>query len=355
MHARGAKLIYWLTISDLCFGITMFTNATLNLIVGEEMCGSALCAVLGMFYQYFLGCVALWTGSIAVDLHLSSMVTLTSNSHAHRRLPWMHTLCWLLPGVVVASIAISSDGSFSEQGQAFGFAGNFCWIREVYWEQWIFAYYGPLAIIMSYSLVVYLRIQCLLNHVRRQLEGLQGSTPTPSQTGGLSVPGAAMLSENSRRLSSFTLVFALIFALEFSHRLYTTNGGDSFGLSMLQALSTPLQGFGDMLVYGGSPSVRRAFSRRRRNLLLAAGGDLTTKQRGSGDSISWRSVSAMLSARVSAHGQSVSTITLPRGASALPSSYRSSHGKSHGQLVVSQEYSIELRPLEEGSTGMVTV
>ena len=52
MPARGARLIYWLTIADFWFGLGMLVNGILNLMQGGEMCGSVLCAVLGMYFVW---------------------------------------------------------------------------------------------------------------------------------------------------------------------------------------------------------------------------------------------------------------------------------------------------------------
>jgi hypothetical protein len=217
--------------------LAICTNGTANDVKG-------FCTFNAASTQFFGLAAVLWTGCLALGLHLG---LLRQNRLATQR-P-QELICKMNWGVWGASAfaLVIMLGS-----RVLGPTGQWCWIRMDKWWAGLAFYYLPLFAVFLYSLGIYTLTR--RTFISMQREAAAAGSPTGAHH--------SALSGLTSRLRGFLLVFGVINAFQFTNRFWDviSPSQPSFALYVLQSLLGPMQGVGNAIVYGYNPAARRVWS-----------------------------------------------------------------------------------------------
>ena len=218
---------------------------------------SALAASqMGGLLQFFCFASIVWTGFIALCLHLAF---LRGNYAPPPRwlVPSMHILGWGLSAAVAGLLA--GVGAYGSQLNicAFSMYGVGRYMEFP-------AYFVPLVLQQAYSLYVYCAtrrrlaiVHSLVQDMKPWLRADPDELRIDSSTAAQEIPGSSS-TRLTYLLARFILVFGYISAANLVHRVYQLldPGHTVFALYVIQAFGSPMQGFGDAIVFAWVPGCR---------------------------------------------------------------------------------------------------
>ena len=178
-------IVLSMAISDLGLSLTFFVCAL-------EPCGFApwSCTLIGATLQFFSWASLCWSLNLAIYLHTIT-VAQSVLVRSTWRMPIMHAYSW--------SSSIGVTLAFHFGLDAYGFAGNFCWIKSSLSYLWLPAYYIPLIAILLYTVGVFAYTMWRLREGRK-IGSVREDTPD------------RLLAHSQRRLSLFAVIF-FVYAL----------------------------------------------------------------------------------------------------------------------------------------------
>ncbi|KAJ8038413.1 Cyclic AMP receptor-like protein A [Holothuria leucospilota] len=179
----------------------------------------------------------MWVLIITVNLFLNAVLTISTERFE------------ILYGAVVYCISILM-ACLPFIGNHYGPAGAWCWVQEGD-DVWRFAvWYIPLFLLIGVMFIVYIII---VYRVNRQAGLWQGSY-SPDQE-----RQRAMLKEFVKPLKIYPLIYMILFIFPLINRLQNAISKSSepiFAITLLHAVSSPLHGFINAVVYGLNPDTR---------------------------------------------------------------------------------------------------
>ena len=163
----------------------------------------------------------------------------------------MHAYSW--------SSSIGVTLAFHFGLDAYGFAGNFCWIKSSLSYLWLPAYYIPLIAILLYTVGVFAYTMWRLREGRK-IGSVREDTPD------------RLLAHSQRRLSLFAVIFFVYALANLANRIYgMTMDRTNFTLEVVQAIFAPTQGLGDCTKSRTAGKALPTCAERRRKSIRSVG------------------------------------------------------------------------------------
>ncbi|CAC5423333.1 GCR1 [Mytilus coruscus] len=206
-------------------------------LMGGLVPDGATCHFQAWFLQFFDFSVLLWVACITFNLFMNVVRRTTTE-----KFEWLyHVFCWGV-SLVLSLLPFINDH--------YGPAGAWCWIEsDVGWRVGI--YYGPLFVILIGLVITYLYI---VYSLYRKASSWQGTYDPDTER------QKQMLKEDIKPLTAYPFVYIAVSIFPLINRIQNAVAPNSpvFALVVLQALSSPLQGAVNAVVYGLD---RETFSR----------------------------------------------------------------------------------------------
>ncbi|XP_070537843.1 cyclic AMP receptor-like protein A isoform X2 [Ptychodera flava] len=216
------RLILYLSIAALCDSIAY--------LMGDQHPDGALCDFQAFWLTFFDWCVLLWVSCITVNLFFNAV----RQTKTDRYELIYHIVCWGL-SLVIACLPFIADH--------YGPAGAWCWIAGDQATLWrFFIWYGPLFVIIFLMFVVYTYI---IIHVNRKVKAWEGTYDPDTER------SKQLLKEEIKPLIAYPFIYLIISIFPLINRIQNAVSNDPiFALVILHALTSPLQGAVNAIVYG---------------------------------------------------------------------------------------------------------
>lgn len=239
----GNQLVFCMLIADMgsSFAIALTPFNTFN---------DSICLFQAFVIQFFDVSAFIWTSFVAINAWL---VTMKQYNLQNPILVICHALGWALPFVL--SLYNYLFDNFGQQDPAFH---SWCWIQDQHVTARMVTYYGPLIILWSVTVVLYL---ALLFRFQRSHTSENHQSHRKAK----------------RMILSFLAVFigCKVFALVNRMQNAFDSSNPIFILIVLQAATDPLRGFMDCVVY----TFAKVRSRVRERLLQSTHNLQATSQK----------------------------------------------------------------------------
>ncbi|XP_065840851.1 cyclic AMP receptor-like protein A [Oscarella lobularis] len=221
------RLILWLSLASLCDAIAYAMGD-----VHER--GDPFCIFQAFWMTYFDWSVLLWVSCICFNLFWN-VIKFRKTNHLEGV---YHVVCWAFP-LLMACIPFS-------QGNTYGPAGVWCWISEGYDHMRFGVWYGPLFAILFIMISVYIYIIIVINKRAKMWTGTYDPEAERRK---------ALLKEDVKPLRIYPFVYLALNVFPLINRIQNAaSKGDKdnpiFALALLHALSSPLQGALNAIVFG---------------------------------------------------------------------------------------------------------
>lgn len=229
-QVRSQRLILYLTIAAFF--------DTIGYMMGKLTVDGPRCDFEAWWMTYFDWTVLAWTSCITFDLY---MLLTRRKIIAHWK---YHIICWIVP-LIISVLPFIGDN--------YGPAGAWCWIKHSS-PAWRFCiWYIPLFLTIIAMLVLWSRTIYL--HKR--------NTPLPGGQDVNSEMMRTLIEEDMKTLRWYPLVYLLLsfFPLILRiHNAFTAEGQDVYFLWIMTAITAPLQGACNAVVFGLDPDTRSKLS-----------------------------------------------------------------------------------------------
>ena len=225
------RLVLYLSIADVGASVAFFF-AVIEKGINISEAGyckkeTTTCVLSGFFMQFFEVAGFFWILNISINLYLILVRKVGNAVFKYEKL--YHLLAWGV-SLVLACIPLFYD--------AYGDAGNWCWVQEDFHAIRMVIYFCPMVLIMLAASFNFL--QSSLNV--RPGRGKKGRMET---------------NRIKFRLHMYILVYVILNFFPLLNRIYNAvepNRPD-FTLYLLQSIIAPLQGFGNAVIYGLNKAV----------------------------------------------------------------------------------------------------
>ncbi|XP_060080370.1 cyclic AMP receptor-like protein A isoform X1 [Ylistrum balloti] len=227
--AFSQRLIMYLSIGALLNSISY--------LMGGLRPDGPLCDFQAWWMTFFDWTVLLWVCCITFNLYLNVIKMITKES-----LEWVyHVLCWGLPLVLSCLPFI---------GNHYGPAGAWCWIEDN-WHWRVGIWYGPLFLTIFCLFVVYIYITYILT---RKASSWQGTYDPDTEH------HKELMKEDIKPLRAYPCIYLAVSIFPLINRIQNAISPEYpvFPLMVLSALSSPIQGAVNAIVFGLD---RETFSR----------------------------------------------------------------------------------------------
>jgi len=222
----------------------------------ELYSASWFCILEAIVMTIFEGASLLWTASVAFLLYISSQisvpVTKPDYTLTNKRLTVYATCCflisWGLP--VFSSLLIFWMGGF-------GKGTHWCWIRkdDQWWIGRLLCFYVPLLLVMIFIIMMLLLFHAnfrkqhnIFNTVIR--EEPEWSTARLSLNDDLIYETRHNVYKSWRLMVWFSVIFVCLWTWPLIVEVVTLTGRKYLALSLVQAITGPLQGFCNFVTFG---------------------------------------------------------------------------------------------------------
>lgn len=212
-------------------------------ITSPDPNAGAACGIFAASSQLFGLAAVLWTGALALALHLGVLRgAKIATQEPHTLLRRMHIGVW--SASFFSLFVCAAAGTLGPTGQ-------WCWVKLEDWWAGLTFYYLPLLGVFGYSLTIYWRTRRTLLSIHREASSAGGDVGRTSAVLGV-----------TSRLRAFLLVYAVIHSFQLLNRVWDVLAPHhpSYALSLFHAILGPLQGMCNAIVYGWSASTRRVWS-----------------------------------------------------------------------------------------------
>ncbi|PAA62472.1 hypothetical protein BOX15_Mlig013741g5 [Macrostomum lignano] len=242
------RLITYLTIATL-FDCIIY-------LLGEPQEDSATCLFEGFWLTYSDWNVVLWIVFITIYLFLVTVKSIKTD-----RFEWVYVVTGFLLPVLPASLPFA--------GSAYGPAGAWCWITDTAWRMAV--WFVPVLLLLLAILTVYIII---LTRIRRRTttwSGMYGE-----ESAAAVATAAVQLQEQLYPLLAYPCIFLALNLLPFVNRINNAASAEpSFVLYLLSAVSSPLIGTINFILFYVNPAVRKKVTRLAILQRLRTGGRQT--------------------------------------------------------------------------------
>ncbi|XP_077988029.1 cyclic AMP receptor-like protein A isoform X2 [Glandiceps talaboti] len=217
------RLILYLSLAALCDSIAY--------LMGDLHPDGPLCDFQAWWLTFFDWCVLLWVCCITFNLFCNAVRQVKTDRYELI----YHLLCWGVSFIIACLPLI---------GNHYGPAGAWCWISGDNATTWRFAiWYGPLFVIIFLMFVVYTYI---IIHVNRKVKAWEGTYDPETER------SKQLLKEEIKPLLVYPFIYLLISIFPLINRIQNavSHNNPIFVLVLLHALTSPLQGAINAIVYG---------------------------------------------------------------------------------------------------------
>ncbi|XP_066267695.1 cyclic AMP receptor-like protein A [Branchiostoma lanceolatum] len=216
------RLILYLSIAALLDDVSY--------LMGDLHPDGTLCNFQAFLLTFFEWSVLLWVCCITFNLTLNIIWMTRTDKYEIV----YHVLSWGVPLILSCLPFI---------GNHYGPAGAWCWIPNQY-THWRFGiWYGPLFCLLGLMVVVYTCITVTLNRKVKRWEGTYDPDVERNKD---------LLKEDIKPLRAYPFIYLALSIFPLVHRIQNAISPDNtvFALVVLHALTSPLQGMVNAIVYG---------------------------------------------------------------------------------------------------------
>ncbi|XP_071798279.1 cyclic AMP receptor-like protein A isoform X1 [Asterias amurensis] len=216
------RLILYLTIAA-------FFDSTAYLMANVQPDGP-LCDFEAFWLSFWDWAVLLWVTCLTVNLFLIAVKMIRTDRYEI----WYHVVCWTT-ALFVSLLPFIGDN--------YGPAGAWCWIKEEATAWRFFVWYGPLFIIIIATFIMYSYIIYVLN---KKVKSWQGTYEPEIER------NRQILKAEIRPLQAYPFIYLALSVFPLINRIQNAAkpGQPVFALVILHALTSPLQGLVNAVVYG---------------------------------------------------------------------------------------------------------
>ncbi|XP_039270760.1 cyclic AMP receptor-like protein A [Styela clava] len=219
----------------LCLSIAAFFD-TIGYMIGDMTKDGPLCDFEAWWMTYFDWTVLAWTSCITFNLYRM----LTRQEHTPHW--YFHFVSWIFPPLVLSLLPLIGDN--------YGPAGAWCWIKHdsVAWRFVI--WYVPLFLILIFMIILWGRTLYL--H-KRSIPSWQGGQDTNAEM------MRSLIEDDMKTLIWYPLVYLVLSFFPLILRIHnaaTDQGQDIYFLWIMTAITAPLQGACNAIVFGLDPETK---------------------------------------------------------------------------------------------------
>ncbi|XP_022093839.1 cyclic AMP receptor-like protein A isoform X1 [Acanthaster planci] len=226
------RLILYLTIAA-------FFDSTAYLMANVQPDGP-LCDFEAFWLSFWDWAVLLWVTCLTVNLFLITVKMIRMDRYEIL----YHAICWTV-ALVISLLPLIGDN--------YGPAGAWCWIKEESTAWRFFTWYGPLFIIIIAMFILYSYIIFILN---KKVKSWQGTYEPEIER------NRQILKAEIRPLQAYPFIYLALSVFPLINRIQNAAnpGNPIFALVILHALTSPLQGLVNAVVYGLDRETRSRLS-----------------------------------------------------------------------------------------------
>lgn len=229
-------MVVFISVADLMSSLNTFLGDWPGKLITSNPNSSLLCTVQGLNIELWFLSGAFWTGAMAT--HCLLAVTLSKPiAQLEPYYKYYHLISWGLPTLIACASFLLQP--ILEQGPVYVPIGLWCWVSSNYSIYRIILFYGPVWLVFLYNAICYSVIGWKLRRLSKLL-----SNSRYKKTG-----------KHTSRFVVKTLVYMLAFVINWScstaNRVQGILNPENpvFGLHLAQAITLPLQGFLNSLIY----------------------------------------------------------------------------------------------------------
>nr|XP_002129104.1 cyclic AMP receptor 3-like [Ciona intestinalis] len=224
------RLILYLSIAALFDAI--------GYIIGDMTPDGTTCDFEAWWMTYFDWTVLMWVSCITFNLYMN----VVKQRRTEKYEKFYHLLSWVCPPLLFSLLPLIGDN--------YGPAGAWCWIKHTSTVWRFLIWYVPLFLLIlamfgGYSYIIYF--------LKKRISSWQGTyDPDEERT-------VQLIKEDIKVLKAYPFIFLILSIFPFIlriHNAFTAEGTDIFGLWVMTALTAPLQGAVNAVVFGLDPETR---------------------------------------------------------------------------------------------------
>ncbi|XP_041483062.1 cyclic AMP receptor-like protein A isoform X1 [Lytechinus variegatus] len=222
------RLILWLTVAAFFGSISKFLESPRE--------DSAVCNFEGWWTQFWDWVTLMWVSCITFNLYLITIWMINTE----RREIIYHLVTWGFSFLMACLPLI---------GNHYGPAGAWCWIPAEYPVWRFFIWYGPLFLLIILMFAVYAYITYKL---RKRIRSWQGTYEPEIER------NRQLIREEIKPLRAYPFIYLVLSIFPLINRIQNAVNPDNavFVLYLFHALSAPLVGLVNAIVYGLDPETR---------------------------------------------------------------------------------------------------
>eukprot|EP00057_Strongylocentrotus_purpuratus_P005030 XP_003730036.1 PREDICTED: cyclic AMP receptor-like protein A isoform X1 [Strongylocentrotus purpuratus] len=226
------RLILWLTVAAFFGSISKFLESPRE--------DSPVCNFEAWWTQFWDWVTLMWVSCITFNLYWITIWQINTE----RREIFYHLVTW---GVSLLMACLPLIGNH------YGPAGAWCWIPAEYPLWRFFMWYGPLFLLIVLMFVVYAYITYKL---RRRIRSWQGTYEPEIER------SRQLIREEIKPLRAYPFIYLVLSIFPLINRIQNAVAPDNaiFVLYLFHALSSPLVGLVNAIVYGLDPETRSRLS-----------------------------------------------------------------------------------------------
>ncbi|XP_038050471.1 cyclic AMP receptor-like protein A isoform X2 [Patiria miniata] len=226
------RLILYLTIAA-------FFDSTAYLMANVQPDGP-LCDFEAFWLSFWDWAVLLWVTCLTINLFLITVKMIRTDRYEIL----YHIVCWTV-ALAISLLPLIGDN--------YGPAGAWCWIKEESTAWRFFTWYGPLFIIIIAMFIMYSYIIFILN---KKVKSWQGTYEPEIER------NRQILKAEIRPLQAYPFIYLALSVFPLINRIQNAAnpGHPIFALVILHALTSPLQGLVNAVVYGMDRETRSRLS-----------------------------------------------------------------------------------------------
>ncbi|XP_071511766.1 cyclic AMP receptor-like protein A [Diadema antillarum] len=226
------RLILYLTVAAFFGSISKFMESPRE--------DSAVCNFEAWWTSFWDWVTLLWVSCITFNLYL--IIIWMMNTEKKEII--YHIVTWGI-SLLMACLPLIGD--------RYGPAGAWCWIKDEYPVWRFFMWYGPLVLLIVLMFVTYTYITYKLRHRIRSWQGTYEPEIERSRQ---------LIREEIKPLRAYPFIYLVLSIFPLINRIQNAVSPNNpiFALYLLHAMSDPLVGFVNAIVYGMDPETRSRLS-----------------------------------------------------------------------------------------------
>ncbi len=253
-HAMGEKkknpinqIVFSLCIKDFLGSLFTFLARwpTQSFGTFQALNNPILCNIQAVGIQWFFVAGMYWTGVIAMQVLFAVIKNKPITPTAQK---YFHIAVWIVSGVPAIGLLFAGENNESVYGDAI----LWCWITSKYSLYKIVLYYVPVWLTFAFNTISYCYVYWYLRDSQKQIANIAKANGSYGTAARRSVASKQhkVLSFISKA-SNFMLAFGVVWIWNCINGLHNISDASHplYGLMVMQAIFTPLQGFVNSSVY----------------------------------------------------------------------------------------------------------